>query len=630
VTRVREEEEAQLAEDEESELTELVDSLARESEVDQVADRRPLAFKIVHPKKGRLAMTRGPRTLFPLSMLSSMLGFVSLALPWFYVAGRRDYDVFSLFRHIIEVGEYSTMYSVIAWLVLAGSIICLVSSIGALFQLAGVLLFATEISDISGGLAAGPFVAVAATLVGMAGLVVSARLSVPSRAATFTLADDGGLSVNLLGFSAFLLGLISLFTCLFYSVEGFSLGPSSVHENSYSQLSFLFDTRFDELSIIIAGVTLVFVGTLVCLLTPLGALLQITGVVLAFSEVSSAFRWIDVGGIYGEVHLGAGFYLAIAAGAAGVWSMVYVRRVTLPPRFVSALLVPSRPSVEEDDQDEQGSPQTEIRSRLSRVMDVIPRGARIPFAAAITLAIIIAALAVPYGLGLSTVEVWVSPAYQESVDVDVYIDGDLVGSGVASPFESFKVSHRVRAGIHTVGMDYSYEGADEPGPDGVLDWTSSVKAPPYMRVVKAVILSGWHDVSLPSVVMSSAPSGTGYVVTLEEVVYYNPYGEAHHDVEWSQLSLVVAEDSLGGVIWRFSSIDLDSGPMSTHDYGTEYIGELGLNCTATDVIGNGRAGVGDFLAITVVDGAFLEPADYTAYLVDRYSGSVIGEVPLSD
>ncbi|HIH01910.1 TPA: hypothetical protein HA259_07580 [Thermoplasmata archaeon] len=450
------------------------------------------------------------------------------------------------------------MYSVIAWLVLAGSILCLVTSIGALFQLAGVLLFTTEISDISGGLAAGPFVAVAATLVGMAGLVVSTRLSVPSRVATFALADDGGLKVNVLGLSAFLLGLVSLFTCLFYSVEGFTLGPSSVHENSYSQLSFLFDTRFDELSMIIAGVSLVFVGSLVCLLTPLGGVLQIAGAVLAFSEVSSAFRWIDVGGIYGEVHLGAGFYLAVAAGALGVWSMVFVRRVTVPPRFISALLVPGRASVEEETQDERVPSPTEVRSRLMRVMDMIPRKARIPFAAAITLAIIISALAVPYALRLSAVEVWVSPYYQESVEVDVYIDGDLVSSGVASPYESFKVSHRVSAGIHTIGIDYAYEGDDNTSPDGVLDWTSSVKAPPYMRVLKSVILSGWYDVSLPNISMSSSPTPGGFVVTFEDVVLYSRFGETYDDVEWSQLSLVVAEDSSDGVMWRFSSLDLDS------------------------------------------------------------------------
>ncbi|HIJ18026.1 MAG TPA: hypothetical protein HA364_09670, partial [Thermoplasmata archaeon] len=59
------------------------------------------------------------------------------------------------------------------------------------------------------------------------------------------------------------------------------------------------------------------------------------------------------------------------------------------------------------------------------------------------------------------------------------------------------------------------------------------------------------------------------------------------------------------------------------------LGDLGLNCTAFDLSGDGEAGVGDFLELVVVAGEFSESSEYVAYLIYDPYDAVIGQVVLS-
>lgn len=589
----------------------------------------PMAFKIVHPKGRRRKWLTSTRAQFPLSFLAAFLGLLSLALPWFYLQSTRYYEAFSIFRHIIEIGEYDTMYSVIVWLILAGSIICFITSLGSLLQMAGIVLFAMEFSDVSGIIGAGPFVAVAATLVGMISLILSPRISIPDRFVTLKHSANGGLAVNVIALSAFFLGLISMFTCWFFTVERISFFSTTIHETYYSQLSFLFSVRFDDLTLLIAGAILVFIGTVLCILTPLGSLLQLTGTCLAFYDFRSAYGGYDAGGIAGDVSLGAGFFIAVTAGVIGIWSMVFVRRITIPGRFVSGLLLPeatgsAEPPVQEHGPREEGPP-----SRIRKVMERVPRIARIPLVLAITLAVMLAALAVPYAFPLSEIEIRISNYSMDNLEVDVYIDGEKSGTGMASTEYLYIDRFRVTSGIHVVALDYAFSSDDNPHPDGLTDWSSSVELSPYRMSVLGVFLQGDFDWTLPSVEFSCTTTADGYLLTFDEIISHNFYGVTSDSFEWSDLLLVLTEGSANGVWWRFYSSDLQNSSLASHDYGTQYIGTLGLNCTATDILGNGEANAGDYLRLTVVEGGFSESAEYMAYLVQRTTDDVIGQVILS-
>ncbi len=592
-------------------------------------DERPTAFKIVHPTKNRPRRAATPLALFPLNVLAGLLGIMSLAFAWNYEPSYRGYDAFSVLRYIVDVGEYSTLYSAIVLLVLTGSILCFITSLGGVLQLTGVLLFAFEFVDDPGIAGPGPFVAVAAALFGVASILLSPRVRIPSRFAAFVHSDKGGLSMNVLSLSAFVLGLLSMFMIwLVVEQRMYDWGPE-LSGPRYSLLAFMCDVRFGDLSLMIAGAVLISVGSVMCLLTPLGSLLQMVGAGLSFLEIRSSFGdWTMAQGST-DVRLGEGFYLAVAAAIVGAWSMVFVRRVRLPGTFVSGLLVPETTRVEEDPAGKMTEGDEVRPSRLLRLVAGVPRMARVPSAVAMTLAIVLAVMAVPYAAPLSTIEVDVANSSLVNIEVDVYIDGVLVASGIASPYFGFMCESKTTAGIHTVSLDYAYSSDEDPSPDGDIDWSSSTDIDPYMTSAVYVLLMGYHDASLPEVTLSCAPASDGYVLTFEEIVEYNWVGEQLEGIGWSDLSLVVADDYGSGVGWSFVSGELDEWPYDQQECGIEYLGDLGLNCTAYDLSGNGEADVGDSIRLAVFEGEFSASAEYIAYLLDEPTDSVIGQVILT-
>lgn len=590
----------------------------------------PHAFKIVHPVKSRPRRSAGRRVLFPLNLLAGLLGIMSLAFAWNYESRYyTGYDAFTVLRYIVDIGEYNSLYSAIVLLVLIGSVLCFITSLGAVLQLVGVILYAFEFLSDPGIAGPGPFVAVAAALVGTFSILLSPSVGVPPRFASFIHGDGGGLSVNILALSAFALGLLSILT-VWLSVEQRLSWGSALPSEDYSLLSFICDTRFDDLSLMIAGASLLLIGSVMCLLTPLGSLLQMVGAGLSFLETSSSFGDFSTMDWSSDVRLGAGFYLGVAAVIVGLWSAVFVRRINVPGRFASGLLVPEATGpvagLEEGPERAAGA----RPSRLSRYIAKVPRMARVPFVAVVTLAVALAVLAAPYALPLSTIEVRVYNSSLEDIAVDVYIDGEKVSGGMASPQYEFMCDLAVRSGIHAVSMDYAYSSDEDPDPDGDIDWSSSADVDPYMTSCMSVVLMGDRDSSLPEVTLSCAAAPAGYILTFEEVVRYNSWGgEAIEDIEWSDLSLVVVEGYASGVGWSFTSAELDGGTYDEEYCGVEYLGGLGLNCTAYDLSGDGDAGVGDFLSLSVVEGEFSASSEYIAYILYEPYDSVIGQVVLT-
>jgi len=587
---------------------------------------RPKAVKIVHPKRDARRRPSSSPAVFPLNLLAGVLGLMSLAFAWNYVDRYGDYDAFTVLRYIVDVGEYNTMYSAIVLLVLAGSLLCFITSLGGILQLAGVLLYAFEFASDPGIAGPGPFVAVVAALTGTGSILLSPRLEVPSRFASFVRGAKGGLSANVLALSAFGLGLLSiLMVWLVVDQRLYNWGPD-LPDMNYSLLAFMCDARFDDLSLVIVGAALVSVGSVTCLLTPLGSLLQAVGTILCFLDMSSSFGdWTSAMGST-DVRLGEGFYLAVVAAAAGIWSMVFVRRVDIPGKFVSSLLVPEGARAGQAAPNASAEDSERRPPRAQSIISRIPRAARVPFALAVTLAVILAFMAVPYAVRFTTVQVAVSNSSAVDIEADVYIDGVLVSSGTVTPYFEFICESKVTAGVHTVSLDYAYSSDESPHPDGDTDWSSSVDADPYMTSTVSVLLMGVHDTNLPEATLSCEPTLDGYVITFEEIVEYNWVGEQVTGIDWSSLSLVLVEGFGPGVGWSFSSAELDEFPYAQEDCGVAYLGALTLNCTAFDISGDGEANAGDFVRLTVIEGEFSASSEYIAYMLYEPYDSVVGSV----
>ena len=591
-------------------------------------DAEPKAFKIVHPKKGRPQRVKAPLAFFHLNVLAGLLGLMSLLFIWVYEPYYSRYEVFGAFRYLVEMGEYDALYAAIVLLIIAGSILCFVTSLGGLLLLGGVLLYAYGFVDSPSIAGPGPFVAVVAAFVGMASVLLSSRARVPARFATFVRSERGGLSVNVFAISAFALGLLSMVMC-WVVLKQWTYTGSAVDGIQFTLLSFLFESYINEFSLMIAGAALVLVGSVVCLMTPMGSLLQAIGTVLVYVGMGSSFG--DFHSYWGttETYVAGGLYVAVVASLVGMWSMAFVTRFRIPAQFV-----PGMPDAEarEDDMGpaDVGTPEGDgRRSRISKVFDRIPRMARVPAAAAMTLAVLIAAMSVPYALPLSTVGMSITNASADYVEIDVYVDGEQVDSGAASPYYGFMWRSDVKAGVHALALDYAYSSAEDTSPDGIADWSASVDVKPYRESLVVLALSGYRSVQVPAIEVSCSPSAVGYNLTFEEVSDYTPYGETIDDISWSDLSLVIASDSGMGVGWSFSSSNLEGSFYANWDFGTEYLGDLGLNCTAFDLSGDGEAGVGDFLELVVVAGEFSESSEYVAYLIYDPYDAVIGQVVLS-
>jgi len=586
------------------------------------------SYKIIHPGKLRKRLFRRdyPSCFFPLSLLAGLLGFISLGMPWIYNTEHRGYDGIHIFYYLLA-GEYSSIYAVIAWLILAGSILCFVVRFGGVLLLAAVILYATDIPQGEIIIGPGPFAALAAAVLGMISLAFPSGLRIPARLATMRLDPEDGLSINLLAMVAFGLGMASPFLFWITYEQGF-IGALPLRETNYTMVSFLFGTNFDTLSLMLAGAALVATGSVVCILTPLGSGLQIAGVVLFFADYRSALGDWSSYGYVSSVNLGIGLYVCVIAAILGICSMMFVRRVNVPKRFVSSLLmVRVEPSAEEGPSPVTAG-ESRKQSRPMRAFAAMPRSARVAAVISIGLAALLILLAVPYGFAMSSLRLQVYNNYIENVQIDVYLDGVKVDSGYASPFEVYICEPRLKAGVHSIALDYAFSGDESPLPDGVMEWHSSFAVKPYLRFWLSKEIRGDFDPMLPQVQLSCERSTDAFTLTFEEIVAYSWYGEYLAEIHWYDLSVIMTDDVSSGISWSPSSADLDGGPFSTHDYGTQVLGTLGVNCTVVDIAGDGQASVGDYFELTIVSGELSEEADYVVYLMDDSDDAVIGQISL--
>lgn len=593
-------------------------------------EQAPRAHKIKYPKRvdGRRSRVAN-RAYFPLSLLAGLLGLISLSFPWVFEYSSFRYvglyQAFNIFSYAL-MGDFNLAYSVIIFLILTGSIICFVSPLGGVLQLSGIVLYATQFPQGADLFGPGPFVAVAAAFLGMTSLILRTRIFIPERFATLSFGADGRLSVNVLAIVAFGLGLASVFACWFTTEYDFR-GQPSFYESNYSLLSFIFSVHFSDVTLMIVAATLIAVGSIVCILTPLGSALQLSGIVLFFMEYRSEIAGYDSDYSRQSAALGVGLYICILAAAAGIYSMMYVRRVTLPKSCSSDMLVRNaapfvQTSFLPDDHSGASKP-----SRLSRMLGRMPKAARLPAVLSIGIAVMIVILAIPYAASVSSVEMHIMNNFIEDVEIDVYIDGAYTGSGMATSFQQFIDKCNIKAGAHSIAIDYAFSGDDDPNPDGSMDWASSFIAEPYTRFIISIALKGYFDTSLPRVQISSTETADGFMLTFDEIISYTVYGERIDDILWTDVSLLLF-DGTDSAKWSPQTGDLDDVYMSIHDYGLLSLNGSEINCMVSDLAGNGYANVGDYFELTIVSGALDSNVDYIAYILNDSTSSMIGQVSL--
>jgi hypothetical protein len=581
------------------------------------------AFKIVHPR--RSVRTRKPSSgaqLHILSAMSALLGLMSLLLPWMVMQASHEDEYFRLTYYIADARSYYLAYAVVFGLVLIGSVLSLLTSYGNLALLAGVVVFALNLPTGSSDVGVGFWLAAVAAAIGCVSIWRSPTVRVPDRFLSLRRDPLGGHRLNVLAISAFALGTISMTLMWFVLVETMSVGSS--HHIDFPLESLISHLgSADALGYIVAE-ALIVTGTVLCLLTPMGGLLMLSGTLLFLRTVHPLLGVVDSYFAETEYSLGYGFYLCLVASVIATASMV--RTVDLRIRGGSVLLsqltkaaVEPRPLL---------APTADPRSLLTEAkvsLVGIARSAVKPaMVVAMVLCMVIAAVVASYAMPWSTLVVSVgNNDARSTAEIDIYVDGELVTAGSASHSERVIAECSVRAGVHTIWLDYALLDYQPTGPDGVPDWTSSAIARPFARtVVGPMVLM--MDQSLPQVTMTVSDTPDGMTVSVTEAVEYMYGVPFPATVTWYSISIVLT-DGTDFVAWPDVNDLLAGGVPVQSNLGYQVLGDLNITCTVTDLAGDAEISSGDRFDLSVASGSFSPDVQYTFYVLYE-NGSAIGEV----
>jgi hypothetical protein len=242
---------------------------------------------------------------------------------------------------------------------------------------------------------------------------------------------------------------------------------------------------------------------------------------------------------------------------------------------------------------------------------------------ALVLCMVVAAVVASYAMPWSTLVVSVANNDASSTaEIDIYVDGELVAAGSASPSERVIAECSVRAGVHTVWLDYALLDYQPTGPDGVPDWTSSAVVRPFVRtaIVPVVFVMGQ---SLPQVTMTVSDTPDGRSVSVTDVVRYMYGVPFPATVTWGSITVVLT-DGTDFVAWPAVTDLLAGGEPVQSDLGYQVLGDLNITCTVTDLAGDAEISSGDRFDLSVASGSFSPDVQYTFYVIVH--GSAIGEV----
>ncbi len=572
------------------------------------------SFKIVHPRKlPKKAQTSSPKAHSPLlPYASATLGLVSLLLPWVVTQSYRGDEYARLTDYMSDPFNYDAVYAIVGVLVLAGSVLVLLSSYGSLLTLAGVAVFALDWpSGTTFEAGIGFPVAAAAAVVGCISIVWSPSFKLPSRLLSVKSDPQGGYRLNVLAYAAFVIGVASI--VLYWLVVEQHIGGHST-ERGYTLVSLIGEPSFESGTGYIVAEALIVTGAVLCLLTPLGGVTMLCGTLLFFQSArdllgTSDLHLFDM--YHNEVALGYGFYLCLVASILGTVSIfkAYEPRI----HIASMVAAGSGPAA-------MGSPREVVRTSMSALAKAAVRPVAVVM---LVILMLLVSVMVSFALPFSTMVVEVTNGDSSSVlEVAVYVDGELVDEGLTSGDANFFVEVAVTAGVHRVELDYALLDFVPEGPDGLPDWFGSVDVRPYVRSALYVPVFV-DDLALPIVTLDASSTPDGERISVAGCVNYGYGVEFEAFVGWYSVRLVLTD---GSSFAQWGPIHFETTDATVDQTGLDAVvlGGLNISCTVTDLAGDSAMSTGDYFDLAVTSGSFAGDVTYTLYVLR--DTSVVGEV----
>lgn len=572
------------------------------------------SFKIVHPRKlPKKAQTSSPKARSPLlPYASATLGLVSLLLPWIVIQSYHGEEYARLMDYMSDPFNYDAVYAIVGVLVLAGSVLVLLSSYGSLLTLAGVAVFALDWpSGTTFEAGIGLPVAAAAAMVGCTSIVWSPSFKLPPRLLSVKADPQGGYRINLLAYAAFAIGVASI-VLYWLVIEQYVYGLSA--ERGYTLASLIGQPSFGSGTGYIVAEALIVAGAVLCLLTPLGGVTMLCGTLLFFQSArdllgTSDMHMFDTS--HSEVALGYGFYVCLIASILATVSIfkAYEPRI----HIASMAAAGSGPAA-------RGSPRAETKATMAALVKAAAKPAAL---AALVVLMLVASVMVSFAMPLSTLVVEVTNGDSSSVlEVSVLVDGELVDQGLASEGSNFFVETAVTAGVHRVELDYALLDFVPEGPDGLPDWHGSVDVRPYVRSALYVPVFV-DDLALPIVTLEASSTPDGERISVAGCVNYGYGVEFEAFVAWYSAGLVLTDGS-SFARWGPVHVETTDASVAQTELDAVVLGDLNISCTVTDLAGDSAMSTGDYFDLAVTSGSFAEDVTYTLYVLR--DTSVVGEV----
>ncbi len=584
------------------------------------------AIRVVHPKSARRSGRRVRDRLkevfgdsvLPvnlLSILAGLLGLAGLFLPWIHYS-EAEYpqtwseDYYRLGEFFSEVYRgHDSVFAFIAGMLVLGAVISFLSSVGGFFLLASAVSFMTAVNEDWAVLSAGFYVVLVGAILGILGFALKALTPIPRRALTVVGSLSGsGYSVNLLALASGLTGVASFF---FAWVDYTGAMYYTEFHSTYSLYTLFYSPYWVDVAYTSAGFCFI-VGSIACLLTPLGGIPQLSGAALFGYLVMTDIAYVQHFGPYRyrqsyDAAMGPGFWIGMTAGAIACASIVLAWRVRVDKAILRRMAVwhrevprgtPTEASIATSGP--RPGPEPSPRWTWWRAFKAIA-------AVAVVLAVLSSVLAAAFVLPYSDLEIWVwNGSTDQPANVALYVDGELIRGGECSYLAYFEADVSVTAGAHTVALDYGFPTGDpSTDVDGEVDWKTSVSAP-ALRKARVDVDIGYWPVSLPEATLNMTSSGDGFKLVISEMT---------KDLYWQDVTLVLT-DGVEWVEWSPSTTSLATGSPAQYSFPGTSLGVLTVYCNVTDLAGNGGADIGDFFTlITGGDAGFSASVTYTAYML---------------
>lgn len=565
-----------------------------------------------------------------LSMLSAILGFMSLGMPWIREVSSSGEHYYTMWHYLTNDPDLDVLVFGLATAgILMGSMLALFSRIGGVVQLAGLVSFVTIALPSDSSYAFGLGFGAAAAALGVASMVLRRTFPFPERLRSIVRSpEDGSVTINVLSLIGGVLGILSLFLVWYHEVWTQTFA-GRLWTQDYTLLQFA--SPYLATPWTTAAAICFAAGSILSILTPLGLIGQFVGIsafLYAMKDNAAYWGYFQGSGYYGyspssESSYAIGLYVGLACLLLVLGSIFLKWRLRLSGGMASSFISwPTRPSP-------HSLPLASSRKNPAPWRGLVPvlaQSIKMILVIIVVLIIAVAAAGLAYALPWSDVEILISNSDQNSrVHVSVYVDGEVKDVDFISSTTYYVKSFDVRAGDIKIALDYGFPD-DSHGTDidGVIDWSTWVKVKP-LRLSAVSVNLGMDYLSAPVVALDVADFDNGWKSSVASV---NENVTSFRSLSWSDMRMVLY-DGINHVEWETQSTYFINGTMTEHAFFPQLLGNITVTCSVVDLLGNGYLDVGDFVLITSgTNYTFSSSVTYTLYLLYEPTSSLASEVAL--